>query len=409
MLTLANKKHSQPAHRRPVALAVEDDSFERMRLAALLERQGYEVICAADGAEAMAALAHCSPDMVVTDWQLPNLSGLDLCRSLSSSDPALRPYMVLVTARDETADLVAGFDAGADDFLTKPFQAEELAARLRSGQRMLELRRALLHRTGMLETALRHQAKLRNDLDADLTAAARLQHQLLERAMAPVDGLHVAHLFRPARKIGGDVFGVTALAGRRASFFHIDATGHGIAAALHGFAFATALMGLGSQAATFDNPAAWVATFNTRALDIGAELGCSLVVGWLDCETGHGRLCQAGHPYPLIIEPTGATRRLGIGGLPVGALDGARYVTTEFSLAPGERLVLCSDGVTDCVDQRGAPFGTTRLEQALARGAGSPREDALRAVSLALDAWRGTAPHDDDVSLLMLEPALLPC
>jgi len=406
MLTLANTHCSITSTRRPVALAVEDDTFERMRLAALLERQGFEVVCAADGAEAMAALAHCEPDVVVTDWQLPALSGLDLCRSISASDPARRPYMVLVTARDEVADLVAGFDAGADDFLTKPFRAEELAARLRSGQRLLELRRTLLHRTGMLETALRHQGMQRSELDADLIAAARLQHQLLERAMTPVAGLQVAHLFRPARKIGGDVFGVTALAGGRASFFHIDATGHGIAAALHGFAFATALMGLGSQAASFDDPAAWVASFNARALDIGAELGCSLVVGWLDCESGRGRLCQAGHPFPLIVEPAGGTRRLGVGGLPVGALDGARYVTTEFCLAAGERLVICSDGVTDCVDAHGAPFGNERLEAALSRGAHGTHADALRAVSLALDAWRGTAPHDDDVSLLMLEPEL---
>jgi len=393
-------------NRRPVALAVEDDSFECQRLAAILERQGFEVMLAADGAEALALLSGRTPDVVVTDWQLPVLSGIDLCRLLNATDPAHRPFTMLVTARDEVADLVAGLDAGADDFLTKPYRAEELAARLRSGQRLLELRRTLAERTGMLEQALRHQGRLRDEVDADLSAAARLQHQLLERATAPVAGLNVAHLFRPARKISGDVFGVTPLADGRATFFHIDATGHGIAAALQCFAFATALMGFANQAASFEDPATWVATFNTRALSVGADLSCSLVVGWVDLDDGRGRLCQAGQPYPLIVERDGGLRRLGRGGLPVGAIDGARYATTDFTLAAGERLVLCSDGVTDCVDGAGSPFGTERLELALSQGTGGDIQDCLRGASLALDAWRGLAPHDDDVSLLILERAV---
>jgi len=390
--------------RRPVALAVEDDAFERMRLTAILERLGFDVLVAADGAEALAQLALCSPDIVVTDWQLPAVSGLDLCRSLRSADPAQRPYTVLVTARDEVQDLVAGLDAGADDFLCKPYRAEELSARLRSGQRLLELRRALLERADLLEQALRHQGSSRQALDAELTAAARLQHQLLERALAPIEGLTLAHLFRPARQIGGDVFGTSLLEGRRVGFFHIDAIGHGVAAALHGFAIATALLGLGGRAAEFEDPAAWVAGFNERTLDIGAELGCSLVVGWLDLRTRRGRLCQAGHPHPLAVDRSGAVRRLGLGGLPVGALASARYETTEFQLGQGERLALHSDGVLDCVNDAGQPFGQERLETALAKGGARDLAACLRGVSLALDGWRGTATHHDDVSLLLLEP-----
>jgi len=382
---------------------VEDDGFERLRLAAILERLGFEVLVAADGAEALAHLAAKSPDVLVTDWQLPAVSGIDLCRTLQSADPAQRPYTVLVTARDEVQDLGAGRDAGADDFLRKPYRAEELSARLRSGERLLKLRRSLVERTGLLEQALRHQGKSRQALDAELAAAARLQHQLLERAIAPIEGLAAAQLFRPARQIGGDVFGTLVLDHGRAGFFHIDATGHGIGAALHSFAIATALLGLGGRAADLEDPAAWVAGFNERALDIGADLGCSLVVGWLDLRDGRGRLCQAGHPHPLAVRRDGTVRRLGNGGLPVGALSDARYAATDFELEPGERLVLHSDGVTDCVNDANQPFGQQRLEAALARGAVRGLVDCLRSVSLALDGWRGTAMHEDDVSLLLLE------
>jgi len=177
-----------------------------------------------------------------------------------------------------------------------------------------------------------------------------------------------------------------------------------LTAALHAFAIATALLGLGGGRAEFMDPAAWVSTFNERALHVGAELSCSLVVGWLDLTSGEGRFCQAGHPHPLGVDRNGAVRRLGDGGLPVGAMDGVRYVATDFRLAPGERLVLHSDGVTDCVDLGGRPFGQDRLEQSLATAAGHDIHECLRAVSRALDDWRGKAAHDDDVSLLILEP-----
>ena len=390
--------------RRPVALAVEDDGFERMRLAAILEKLGFEVVLAADGAEALSLLTGQPPDVLITDWQLPALSGLDLCRAVRSSDPARRPYTVIVTARDRLEDMVQGLESGADDFIAKPYRAEELSARLRSGQRLLEMRRTLVERTGLLEQALMHHSRTREALDADLAAAARLQHQLLERATAPVEGLSHVHLFRPTRQVGGDIYGVASLGGGRVGFFHIDATGHGIAGALHGFAIATALLGLGRRAVEFDDPGAWVTAFNGRALEVGADLGCSLVLGWLDLHDRRGRLCQAGHPHPLAVARSGTVRRLGTGGLPVGAIDGAAYRSSEFVLGADERLVLYSDGVTDCVDAAGRPFGAERLERSLADSAVASLDAQLRAVARALDDWRGTAAHEDDVSLLMLEP-----
>ena len=136
--------------------------------------------------------------------------------------------------------------------------------------------------------------------------------------------------------------------------------------------------------------------------DLDAEE--ALAVGWLDLRSRQGRLCQAGHPHPLVVGSDGAVRQLGRGGLPVGSLDHARYTATAFTLEPTERLVLHSDGVTDCVDTDGRPFGQDRLERALAAAAGHDIDECLRTVSRALDDWRGKAAHDDDVSLLILEP-----
>jgi sigma-B regulation protein RsbU (phosphoserine phosphatase) len=107
------------------------------------------------------------------------------------------------------------------------------------------------------------------------------------------------------------------------------------------------------------------------------------------------------------VRADGRVRRLGGGGLPVGALAGARYSTTGFEIENGERLVLHSDGVVDCVNEAGDPFGQQRFDTALATGAARGLADCLRSVGLALDHWRGTAALDDDVSILMLEPGVV--
>jgi sigma-B regulation protein RsbU (phosphoserine phosphatase) len=385
------------------ALVVEDDGFERLRLATLLERRGYRVTTAVDGAEALAMLARRSFDVVITDWQLPAVSGLDLCRALRHTDPAERPFTMLVTARDGVDDLVEGLEAGADEFLSKPYRAEELTARLHSGQRLLRMRKELGQRTRMLEQALRHQGAAREGLDADLAAATRLQYRFLERSVAPGDGLKAAHFFRPAGQIGGDLFGVAMLEPQRAGFFHIDATGHGIAAALHAFALTASLNGFRGGSREFEDPAAWVAALNDRSIGDAGEMSCSLVVGWFDLASRQGRFCQAGHPHPLAARRDGTLRRLGSGGMPVGALEGAVFRNTDFELDSGERLVLFSDGVTDCVNPHGEAFGEARLVQAIATSGALELGDSVRSIARALDDWRQTAAYDDDVSLLMLE------
>ncbi len=122
-----NSSNDQPRHR---VLVVDDDKSVRESLRRSLEFNGYEVSLAADGAEALAGIAGASPDAVVMDVMMPRLDGIETTRALRSAGNDI-PILVL-TARDSVGDRVEGLDAGADDYLTKPFALEELLARLRA-------------------------------------------------------------------------------------------------------------------------------------------------------------------------------------------------------------------------------------------------------------------------------------
>jgi DNA-binding response OmpR family regulator len=135
----------------PVIVA-EDDPVSRALVRTLLEKWGYRVVVTHDGHEAMEAIrAQATPALAVIDWMMPGMDGLEICRRVRESNKVL--YIILLTARGGKERLIEGLDAGADDYLMKPFDKDELRARLRVGARIISLHTALAARVQELEAA----------------------------------------------------------------------------------------------------------------------------------------------------------------------------------------------------------------------------------------------------------------
>lgn len=136
-------------------LIAEDDLVSRSVLQATLERWGYEVIATSDGSEAWTALqGEDPPSLAVLDWMMPELDGLEVCRRVRANTHNLPVYIILLTARGSREDLVSGLEAGADDYVTKPFNRDELRARLNVGVRVVQLQRSLATHVRELQMAL---------------------------------------------------------------------------------------------------------------------------------------------------------------------------------------------------------------------------------------------------------------
>ncbi len=153
-------------------LIAENDPTSRTLLASILEKWGYAVIQAADGTDAWEILQGAdAPRLALLDWMMPGVSGPDLCRRLRNEDRSETPYLILLTAREEAPDIAHGLEAGADDYIVKPYHSEALRARLNLGRRVLDLQ-AALRRTEDLQSALLSTRSICHDLNQPLQAAS---------------------------------------------------------------------------------------------------------------------------------------------------------------------------------------------------------------------------------------------
>lgn len=142
-------------------LIVEDDSDARMMLELALQSWGHRVHATADGQSAYEMLIReDAPSLAILDWIIPKLDGLTLCRALRESPANRSLYIILLTARGDPNDIVIGLESGADDYLTKPFDCDELRARINVGARLLGLQQRLSERVDELEAALKRVKQL---------------------------------------------------------------------------------------------------------------------------------------------------------------------------------------------------------------------------------------------------------
>jgi phosphoserine phosphatase RsbU/P len=165
---ISNKVHIIPIAIKPVydfemkLLIAEDDFTSRTLLARVLKNVGHEVVETVSGADALTKMLEPdAPRLAILDWMMPEMDGMEVIRRVRQRQADRPPYLIMLTARGEKADIIAGLETGANDYLAKPFTAGELRARVAVGRRMIEMQNALADKIEELRDAIEQIKTLR--------------------------------------------------------------------------------------------------------------------------------------------------------------------------------------------------------------------------------------------------------
>jgi len=398
-----------------LVLLVDDSRLQRRILRASLERWGYDVVECGSAEEALVICRDQPVDLVISDWMMPGMNGPEFCRAFRALPRDAYGYFILLTSKSETVEMVHGLDVGADEFLTKPVNASELRARIASGERILQMEHQLREKNRLLSSTLAELRALYDAIDRDLVEAKKLQQSLVRERTTTFGNSKLSLLLRPCGHVGGDLVGFFPAGEGKVGLYSVDVSGHGISAAM----ITARLAGLlGSRSAEQNialdldamgniivrRPERVAAHLNRLFLEeIETEHYFTLLLAIVALDSGEIRFVQAGHPHPALQRADGSVEFIGAGGLPVGLIPGAEFEVGAAMLHPGDRLLLSSDGITECATPAGAQLGDDglcRLMQANARQHGL---NFFAAMLRDMTDFAGGSDFCDDISGVLFE------
>jgi sigma-B regulation protein RsbU (phosphoserine phosphatase) len=362
---------------------IVDDAKANVDMLVEALRGEHKLSVAMDGETALRAVERSAPDLVLLDIVMPGLDGYEVCRRLRA-DPATRELPVMfLSSLEDVRDKAKGFELGANDYLTKPFEILEVKARVRS-----------------LLKAKAYADAVRAAQERDLAIAREIQMGILPSDLGAVtagSGLDVHATIEPARHVGGDLFEVLRLSDDRVVLALGDVCGKGIPAALFMAVTVTLLRTLARQCAGPDE----ILKRLNEELAAQNPRGMFVTMICLDVRGARVTAANAGHDAALLVGPAQPPRPVfASSGTVVGLFPGQEYGRASLELGPGEGLVLFTDGVTEATDASGALFGLERLQACLAEATPQTAADMVARVVTAVRAFVAGAPQSDDITIL---------
>lgn len=393
-------------------LVVGDDQDTQASLCVCLHIWGHCVTTTGTVEDAVQLLTQCVFDIVLSQWAPPLLDGLALCRIIKETPHLAHLYVILYAPHAKNLKVVAGWEADVDDLLSLPLDEVGLRLRIKVAMRILDMRRTLAEQNANLNSLVQKLGVAFSTIESDIQAASSIQLSLLPTVSNVHPSFCADWFVLPSNFLTGDNLNYFLMQERYLVFYHLDVAGHGIPSALLSVTLGQLLSPQpGSPMVRFDPnmdmkrivpPVDVVSELNRRFVTQDSGY-FTMIYGVLDTKTREIKLCQAGHPSPLQIGVDRTISSIGTGGFPVGLWPEMTYEESSTTLNPGERFVLYSDGLLECVNPQGVPYTLEKLHRILTSGAKSSVKEVLHTVREDLEAWSRGGNVPDDISMLIIE------
>ena len=390
-------------------LLVDDDASNLHVLYETLKGHNYRLLVAKSGEQALAIAAKAHPALILLDIVMPGIDGFETLTRLKAESNTAKTAVIFLSALDESKDKVKGLELGAVDYIAKPFDPNEVIARVETHMKILRLEQSLARKNRELEEA---NQRMRLDLEA----AFRVQKSFLPKAAPQATGVRFAWTYHPCEELGGDFLNVFAFDERYVGMYVVDVCGHGVPSSLLAVTVGRSLNldASGKSALTepsthprgFDiiDPARVAAQLNRQfPMDATVRLYFTLLYGVLDTLEGAFRFVSAGHPGPLVAKADGTTTICSVAGRPVGLWPESDYQESILQLTRGDRIYLFTDGLSEERNAQGDQFGDVRMVDVVTAAADSSIEGVMEELVREVTAWGIGNKVSDDVAILAAE------
>ncbi|BAY79883.1 response regulator receiver modulated serine phosphatase (plasmid) [Nostoc linckia NIES-25] len=345
-------------------LVIDDDPTVRAVLKSTLKKQGYDVTVASNGEEGITQAQLLHPALIICDWMMSQVDGLEVCRRIKSAPELATTFFILLTARGaargEEDDRVKGLDAGADEFISKPIEMNELKARVRAGLRLHQLNQDLQSKKQALEKLNQDLRTQKQILETELAQAADYVRSLLPSPL--VGTVTTENLFIPSAQLGGDCFGHNWLDDDRLAIYLLDVSGHGVGSALLSVSVLNVLRSQSLPNTNFCQPSEVLKALN-HAFQMRKH-GDKYFTIWYGVYHRVKRqliYASAGHPPALLLSSTSTAniqiQQLTSLDLPIGFLPDVEFQNAVFEVKENSTLYIFSDGAYEINQPDGKILG----------------------------------------------------
>lgn len=368
-------------------LLVDDNPTNLQVLFQTLEGVGCKLLIAKNGEMALTIAGKALPDLILLDIMMPDIDGYEVCRRLKTNPATSGTPVIFLSALGDTGDKVKGLQLGAVDYITKPFQPDEVIARVNTHLTIHRLKREV--------------ESQKDQLEHELKVVSEVQRKLLPKQLPVIDGFKLAAHYETSRYAGGDYYDIIELPDNCWGFLIADAEGHSAPAAVL-MAMTCALFRSYPGSAT--DPAEVLRYLNKHLCKVADPSFMTALYAHYDAKTKTMRVARAGHPLPMVFRNSDQKAiELNCPGVyPLGIEPYEIEVpVTETKLEPGDRFLIYTDGLTERFDMEGNTYGEERLLKPLATDSTSDPQGVVAAIMADVRQFAGKRPADDDQALLL--------
>jgi len=348
-------------------LVVDDVSANINVVYEALTPEGYDILAAPSGEVALKIAPRAKPNLILLDIMMPSIDGFETCRRLKGNASTADIPIIFITARSETESIVEGFQLGGVDYIIKPFQHEEVRARVRTHLTIKRLQDGLKEANERLREANKKIEAQKRAAEQELQDARQVQMSLMPKSTLHMESFEIAGKCVSANTVSGDFFDYLERP-HEVALVIADVTGKAMKGAMNAVMTDGILRATAIEQGEYTPASLMVTLNNVLRVRLEQYMNVTMVIGAINAENRSLTLANAGHhAYPILLRNSDI-QLLKVTGMPLGMMEGIQYTEEQFPLESSDILILMTDGIIEAQDREGKMYSESeKLEETISQ------------------------------------------